>query len=221
MWTSSQPVPLFLKCALVRHRGNVINPQPKPAPLSRLGAPRQHTFSNSGRHMHKYPRMVAGVGVAALLAVVSFRAVDGQTEKRSVLPARAAPNDVEAVWAREEAYWRFVAAGDVDNYRTLWNRDFRGWPCAAEHPATKATIGDWVREIRDQKIRFTYSLMREGAANVGGVVVVYYRTPMIYQYADGKIEGAGMTRKFTHTWMKVNGTWEIIGGMCGADAPRA
>jgi hypothetical protein len=48
-----------------------------------------------------------------------------------------------------------------------------------------------------------------------------YRTPMIYKYADGTVEGNGKTRKFTHTWLKVNGTWQIIGGMCGADAPRA
>lgn len=109
------------------------------------------------------------------------------------------------MWALEDAYWRYVKAGDVENYLTLWNDGFRGWPCNNEHPATKATIGDWVREIRDQKIRFNYALMREGAANVGGVIVVYYRTSMIYEDADGRTEGAGKTRKFTHTWMKVNG----------------
>jgi hypothetical protein len=79
-----------------------------------------------------------------------------------------------------------------------------------------------VREIRDQKIRFSYSLTREGASNVGGVVVVYYQTPMIWKYPDGKVEGRqDLPRKFTHTWLKVNGAWQIIGGMCGADAPRS
>jgi hypothetical protein len=58
---------------------------------------------------------------------------------------------------------------------------------------------DWVRWIRDQHIHFSYELQREGATTV---------------------EGEGTTKKFTHTWLKTNGTWRIIGGMCGADAPR-
>jgi len=32
---------------------------------------------------------------------------------------------IEAVWKREELYWRYVLAGDVDNYRTLWDEGFR------------------------------------------------------------------------------------------------
>lgn len=164
-------------------------------------------------------RTTATVGVA-LAVLLSSTAAKGRASRRAP-GARTATDAIEEVWAREAAYWRFVAAGDVEQYLTLWNDDFRGWPCATEHPATKATIGDWVREIRDRKIRFSYDLKREGAAMVGGVVVVYYRTPMIYRYADGRVEGKGKTRKFTHTWLNLNGTWQIIGGMCGADAPRA
>ena len=162
-------------------------------------------------------RIVVSVGIAALLVAAPCLRIAGQAP--GTAPGTPAP--VEEVWEREEAYWRFVKAGDVANYLSLWNEDFRGWPCATEHPATKATIGDWVREIRDKKVLFRYDLAREGAAYIGGVVIVYYRTPMIYEYTDGRTEGIGKTRKFTHTWMKLNGTWQIIGGMCGADAPRA
>lgn len=165
------------------------------------------------------PSILVKRGLAALSVIVAFGTVDAR-----VAPAATAGrsvSDVDEVWALEDAYWRYVKAGDVDNYRTLWNDSFRGWPCNNEHPATKSTIGDWVREIRDGKIRFSYSLTREGASSVGGVVVVYYRTPMVWEYADGRVDGRALTRKFTHTWMKVAGTWQIIGGMCGADAPRS
>jgi hypothetical protein len=131
------------------------------------------------------------------------------------LAPRFAPrtSDVDEVWSMEDRYWRYVQAGDLENYRTL---------CHDPHPATKPAIGNWVKEIRDQKIRFSYSLTREGASNVGGVVVVYYQTPMIWKYPDGQVEGRqDLPRKFTHTWLKVNGAWQIIGGMCGADAPRS
>jgi len=162
-------------------------------------------------------RILGNIAIVTLLILAPCQRAEAQTSRTT----RGASDTVDEVWAREEAYWRFVKAGDVESYLTLWNKDFRGWPCASDHPATKATIGDWVREIRDQRIRFSYELVREGAAHVGGVVVVYYRTPMIYEYADGRKEGTGKTRKFTHTWMKLNGTWQIVGGMCGADAPRA
>src|SRR4029453_11104027 len=62
--------------------------------------------------------------------------------------ARSRASDVDEVWAMEDTYWRYVKAGDVEKYRTLWNDGFRGWPCHNDHPATKAEIGDWVREIR-------------------------------------------------------------------------
>jgi hypothetical protein len=39
------------------------------------------------------------------------------------------------------------------------------------------------------------------------------------EYLDGKITGQGEILKFTHTWMKVNGQWQIIGGMCGVLKP--
>jgi hypothetical protein len=122
---------------------------------------------------------------------------------------------VEAVWAREQQYWHFVQTGDVDNYRALWDDGFRGWPCKAQHPATKATISDWVRDIRDQKVTFTYTLTREGAADFGDIVVVYYQTPMVYQYPDGRVVDHDRVFKFTHTWRRSGSTWLIIGGMCG------
>src|ERR1017187_7051131 len=44
-------------------------------------------------------------------------------------PASGTSAGVEAVWAREQQYWRFVQSGDVDNYRAIWDDSFRGWPC--------------------------------------------------------------------------------------------
>ena len=136
----------------------------------------------------------------------------------------AAPNGslnprVEAVWKREELYWRLVKAGNVDNYRALWDDGFRGWPCKPQHTATKAKITDWVRDIRDQRAKVTYSLTREGAADFGDIVIVYYQTPMIFEYPDGRIVDRDRIFKFTHTWRKTGKTWLIIGGMCGELPP--
>jgi hypothetical protein len=122
---------------------------------------------------------------------------------------------VASVWSREEEYWRLVKSGDVDNYVALWHDRFIGWPCGQDHPMRKASIGDWVREVRDKHIQVDSNLIREGAEDFGEVVVVHYRFTRVDTYPDGKVEGKGKESKITHTWMKVGGKWQIIGGMCG------
>jgi hypothetical protein len=169
--------------------------------------------------MNRYSCAACSFAVVAIATLAPFRTSGGEAGKPAAR-TQAPPSIVDEVWAMEDSYWRYVKAADVEKYLTLWNKDFRGWPCGDLHPATKANIGDWVREIRDKKVRFTSALSREGATSVGGVVVVYYRTPMNYEYPDGHKESVGKPVKITHTWMKVNGRWEIVGGMCGADAPR-
>jgi len=155
----------------------------------------------------------------ALLLLLSILAVtsSGSGQRR---PKIDRSKNVEAVWAREELYWRLVRAGDVEKYRELWDEGFRGWPCKNQHTATKAEIGNWVRDIRDQHAKFSYSLFREGSADFGDIVVIYYQTPMVYEFPDGRTEGKDHIYKFTHTWRKTGRTWLIIGGMCG-ELPKA
>ncbi len=68
-----------------------------------------------------------------------------------------------------------------------------------QHSLSKAEIGNWVRDIRDQKVKLTYSLTRDGAADFGDIVVIYYKTPMVYEYPDGRIVDRDKVFKFTHT----------------------
>ncbi|MEO8505505.1 MAG: nuclear transport factor 2 family protein [Acidobacteriota bacterium] len=133
-------------------------------------------------------------------------------------PAAALPPDsksVEQVWQREAEYWRSVKAGDVDSYVSLWHDKFIGWPCGEDHPMRKASIGDWVRKVRDKHIAVSLDLTHEGAEDFGNIVVDHYRFTRVDTYPDGKVEGKGKVLKITHTWMKSGDTWLIIGGMCG------
>jgi ketosteroid isomerase-like protein len=135
------------------------------------------------------------------------------------MPVAAQNRSMAEVWALEDDYWRYVKAGDVESYVKLWHEQFIGWPCDQDHPKRKAAIGDWVREIRDKKIKVASDLTREGAQNFGNIVVVHYRFTRVDTYPDGRVEGRGKWSKITHTWLRVGGTWQIIGGMCGGLAP--
>ena len=128
--------------------------------------------------------------------------------------------DEQAVWQLEEDYWRYVSAGDVDAYVRLWHEDFVGWPCFEREPKGKADIGSWVRDIRENKWKLKYQLKPLANQSFGDdVVVVHYAAEYVYDYGDGTRSGVGLWRKFTHTWMKTDGRWQIIGGMCAAQEP--
>ncbi len=144
------------------------------------------------------------------LSAIGVAPASGQIE-----PSPPDSESVSQVWLREAEYWRFVEAGDVDSYVSLWHENFIGWPCGQDHPKRKESIGDWVREVRDKQIQVDSDLTREGAEDFGNVVVVHYRFTRVDTYPDGKVEGKGKESKITHTWMKVGDSWLIIGGMCG------
>jgi hypothetical protein len=150
---------------------------------------------------------------AALL--LGLAAASAQAISESVATSPSESGSVSQVWAREADYWRFVKDGDVESYVALWHDRFIGWPCGQDHPKRKASIGDWVRKVRDDRIQVDAKLTREGAEDFGNVVVVHYRFTRVDTYPSGKVEGKGKESKITHTWMKVGDRWLIIGGMCG------
>ena len=125
----------------------------------------------------------------------------------------------QAVWEMEEAYWRYVEAGDVESYLGLWHEDFVGWPCFTWSPVGKEGVGAWVESIRDNGWTLTYQLRPQAVRLFGDVAVAHYAAEYVYQYGDGTAEGEGEWRKFTHTWMKMDDRWQIIGGMCADQAP--
>jgi hypothetical protein len=150
------------------------------------------------------------------IVILSLLVVGGQFVLAFPTLASSDKQSISRVWALEDDYWRYVKAGDVESYVKLWHEKFIGWPCGKDHPLGKATIGDWVREVRDKKINVMVSLTREAAEDFGSIVILHYRFTRVDTYPDGHVEGRGHESKITHTWMKVGDTWQIIGGMCGS-----
>jgi hypothetical protein len=156
----------------------------------------------------------AGWGRSAVNAGQALRAI--VLLLCSVAAAAATSSSVEQVWSLEAAYWKFAQGGDVEHFLGLWHEDAIGWPCVAgqQHPVGKERMGDWVRRIRDERARLAYRLKREGAMDLGAIVVVYYRTPLTYRYPDGRTVGEDSAYMFSHTWQQTGSSWQIITGMC-------
>jgi ketosteroid isomerase-like protein len=94
-----------------------------------------------------------------------------------------------------------------------------GWPCFAWEPSDKASIGGWVRDIRDNNWKLTYTLKPYAVRVTGDLATALYAAEYVTDYGDGTSSGAGIWRKFTHTWIKREGRWLIITGMCAAQEP--
>ena len=123
--------------------------------------------------------------------------------------------DEQTVWKLEHDYWNYVKAFDLDGYRTLWHKDFTGWPYMSATPVHKDHITDWLTDYKNKGQHVESFVLKPAAsrANPNGVVTFYTITEHLLD-KNGKAETS--TARITHTWIKSGNTWQIISGMSSA-----
>ena len=120
--------------------------------------------------------------------------------------------DERAVWNLEQAYWKYVQAGDLESYRNLWHPNFVGWPNSSATPKRKDHITDWIADYTKKGLKLkSYNLEPAGSQATENVVVTHYWITDRWVDKDG--HGEGETSRITHTWIRTPGGWQIIGGM--------
>jgi len=121
--------------------------------------------------------------------------------------------DEEKVWSREQSYWKYVQANDLEGYRTLWHPNFLGWPFSSPEPAQKDHITDWIAEYaRKGETLKSYELERRVLQATNNLVTVTYRVRATWVNKEGV--GSPESTRILHTWMRnPDGTWQIISGM--------
>ncbi len=118
----------------------------------------------------------------------------------------------QEVWKLEHAYWEYVKALDLEGYRSLWHRDFVGWPSSSAEPARKDHITDWIKKFTDKGLRLkSYTLTPAASQATGDVVITHYW--MTDLWVDKQDRGEPDNTKITHTWIRTPEGWQIIGGM--------
>ena len=132
----------------------------------------------------------------------------------AALPATAQQSaNEQAVWKLEADYWKYVKAADLDGYRTLWHKDFVGWPSSSAQPARKDHITDWITASTDKGERLQwYSLEPAASQATENIVVTHYWVTSFWSDKAGKGDAPETTR-ITHTWIKTPAGWQIVGGM--------
>jgi hypothetical protein len=120
--------------------------------------------------------------------------------------------DEEAVWKLEHSYWEYVKAQDVASYKTLWHEKFLGWPSYSPQPVRKDHIVDWIARYAAKGLLLkSYSIEPAGSQATGQLVVVHYRVRTVW--ANNAVSEQPETLRITHTWLRGEKGWQIIGGM--------
>jgi ketosteroid isomerase-like protein len=127
--------------------------------------------------------------------------------------AQNSAKDEAQVWQLEKAYWEYVKANDLEKYRALWHDDFLGWPFVSSAPVRKDRITDWITTNTSEGIKLqSYSIEQLAIQITGDIAIDHYRIKMHWARDQGT-ETRNDAMRITHTWIRRQGTWEIIGGM--------
>jgi ketosteroid isomerase-like protein len=143
--------------------------------------------------------MLKSIPFLVLLAVTTF--------------AQDSAKDEAQVWNLEKAYWEYVKANDLEKYRALWHEDFVGWPFVSPSPVRKDHVTDWITANTSKGVKLrSYSIEELAIRVTGDIAINHYRIKSVWA---GARPSASQTQalRITHTWIRTQGTWQILGGM--------
>jgi ketosteroid isomerase-like protein len=127
--------------------------------------------------------------------------------------AQTSAKEETQIWQLEKAYWEYVKASDLEKYRALWHDNFIGWPFVSAAPVRKDHITDWITANTSKGIGLqSYSIEQLAIQVTGNVATNYYRINAAWANRAGT-EVKNEKLRITHTWIRSDGTWQIIGGM--------
>jgi ketosteroid isomerase-like protein len=124
------------------------------------------------------------------------------------------------VWNLEKAYWEYVKTNDLAKYRALWHEDFLGWPFVSSAPVRKDHITDWITANTSKGVKLqSYSIEQLAIHVTGNVAIDHYRIKAKWANNE-ETEVRTDAFRITHTWIRTNGEWQIIGGMSAPVNPE-
>jgi hypothetical protein len=117
----------------------------------------------------------------------------------------------EEIWSLEEDYISYFGKANHEGILSLYHSQFLGWPDSELHPAGKTRAAEFLLEKYPEPTQSVFKIKREGIRIIEDVVITHYL--LILSWIDD--EGVEQTResRLTHTWIKEDSHWRIVGGM--------
>ena len=128
-----------------------------------------------------------------------------------ITPLSAQVEEEEEIWSLEEDYISYFSEANHKAILSLYHSNFLGWPDPELHPAGKQRAAIFLEENYPAPIQVNFQLNREGIRMLGNIAITHYL--VLFSWINEKgIEQKSETR-ITHTWIKEDSEWKILGGM--------
>ena len=122
--------------------------------------------------------------------------------------------DQAQIWNLEKEYWEDVKTNDLEKYRALWHDDFVGWPFVSAAPVRNDHITDWITNNTSKGLTLqSYTIEQLAIQVTGDIAIDHYRIKLNWTKNDTGEVARTDAMRITHTWIRTNGAWQIIGGM--------
>lgn len=128
------------------------------------------------------------------------------------LATPSASTDAEAeIWALERRYWEDNRDAKYEEIIATWHEDFLGWPESEPAAIDKDEGARYVRRAFTAPASYEFEIDRGGVVFCGDVAVNHYRIHLTTTDEKGIAERSSL--RITHTWVREDGGWKVLGGM--------
>ena len=115
------------------------------------------------------------------------------------------------IWILEETYVSAYKNAEHDKILALLHDQFLGWPDPEERPTEYNQVARFLHEKYSTPGTWSFEIDRAGIQIFGNVVITQYVIIATGKDAEGSI--VKQTTRITHTWIKEDSQWKILGGM--------
>jgi ketosteroid isomerase-like protein len=117
----------------------------------------------------------------------------------------------EEIWALEEAYFANIYKADYEKVLTLVHSQFLGWPGPVPQPINKEESARFLQQLVPKPTSCTFNIERAGLRLLGQTALTQYTIHV--NCSDPAGMAKTQTSRITHTWVKEEARWKLLGGM--------
>jgi ketosteroid isomerase-like protein len=115
------------------------------------------------------------------------------------------------IWNLEKDYLTHLKDTDFQALSAFWHQRFIGWPSHSSEPVLRDDGIASLEELSQSMKILSFHLNPLTIRVIGEVALVHYRVDLEILNAGGdRLENS---YRITHTWLKDEGSWKILGGM--------
>lgn len=117
----------------------------------------------------------------------------------------------EKIWKLEEDYFTQLYKANYADVLALVHPQFLGWPGNLSRPIGKEESAAFMKTLIPQPTQCAIRIERAGLQQSGDTALTQYTLHVDCPDACGIVKTH--SSRITHTWIRQNGQWKLLGGM--------